>query len=64
MDTKKNICVKYKMDDIKIPREQLNHGAVCLNPEDIEVRERLEKVETDLSYVKQKLEELILKLET
>ena len=52
------------MDDIKIPREQLNHGAVCLNPEDIEVRERLEKVETDLSYVKQKLEELILKLET
>jgi hypothetical protein len=51
------------MDDIKIPREA-NRDEVCLNPEEKEVRDRLEKVETDLSYVKQKLEELLLKLET
>jgi len=50
------------MDDIKIPREKLNCCEVCLSPEDKEVREKLEKVETDLSYVKQKLEELMIKL--
>ena len=49
------------MDDIKIPREE-NHCEVCLSPEDKEVREKLEKVEKDISYVKQKLEELLLKL--
>jgi len=62
MDTnKKYLCIIYKMDDIKIPREE-NHCEVCLSPEDKEVREKLEKVEKDISYVKQKLEELLLKL--
>jgi hypothetical protein len=49
------------MDDIKIPREKMNCCEVCLSPEDKEVREKLEKVEADVSYVKQKLEELLLK---
>jgi len=60
MDTKK-IFVYNIMDDIKEPREE-NCCVVCLSPEDKEVREKLEKVEKDISYVKQKLEELLLKL--